>query len=267
MEPMSMSRQARPEGPIRTNSSGRGPGYEERAGSSSPYPQLSASGVKASASVHRGTRYKDKFLALREKYETVTATHDEYERKLARADEKLKRLQEECNLLLDAVDIAVPAQPTLLHYLTQDPIAPQYYSRAVPVPTGLPPEATIPQHLPASAVPQPPPAAAAHPHPHQHARAPSPPPPMHMQPHAHAHAHPHPHAHPLSRSHSHVQPPPAPHQHVHAPPPPPQQLQPIHGMVVEQVGPPKPATGRGRERWELTCCGAVTLVLFLLCVL
>ncbi|KAI0692922.1 hypothetical protein C8T65DRAFT_524540, partial [Cerioporus squamosus] len=81
-----------------------------------------------------GTRYKEKFQGLREKYDQVTATHAEYERALARADEKLKRLQEECNLLLDAVDIAVPAQPTLLHYLARDPIPPQYYSYTVPVP-------------------------------------------------------------------------------------------------------------------------------------
>ncbi|KAI0777481.1 hypothetical protein BD413DRAFT_452712, partial [Trametes elegans] len=102
-----------------------------------------------------GTRYKEKFQSLREKYDSVTATHEEYERQLQRADEKLRRLQEECNLLLDAVDIAVPAQPSLLHYLTRDPIPPQYYSHTVPVPTGLPPEATIPQHLPPPPPPMP----------------------------------------------------------------------------------------------------------------
>ncbi|KAJ8455218.1 hypothetical protein ONZ51_g12569 [Trametes cubensis] len=88
-------RHVRPEGPVRTNSSGRGPKHEDRAGSSAPYPQ-SASGIKASASMHRGTRYKEKFQALREKYDAVTATREEYERELVRADEKLKRLQEEC---------------------------------------------------------------------------------------------------------------------------------------------------------------------------
>lgn len=36
------------------------------------------------------------------------------------------------SLLLDAVDIAVPAQPTLLHYLSRDPIPAQYHSYTVP---------------------------------------------------------------------------------------------------------------------------------------
>ncbi|EJF61667.1 hypothetical protein DICSQDRAFT_37589, partial [Dichomitus squalens LYAD-421 SS1] len=95
-----------------------------------------------------GTRYKEKFQALREKYDQVTTAHTEYERALARADDKLKRLQEECNLLLDAVDIAVPAQPSLVHYLKSDPIAPPYYSYTVPVPPagaeGPPPPRDIP---------------------------------------------------------------------------------------------------------------------------
>ncbi|KAH9945747.1 hypothetical protein B0H21DRAFT_743852 [Amylocystis lapponica] len=76
--------------------------------------------------------YKEKFQTLREKYEQVTADHSKFERELAIADEKVKKLQEECNLLLDAVDIAVPAQPTLLYYLSRDPIPPQYHSYTVP---------------------------------------------------------------------------------------------------------------------------------------
>lgn len=34
------------------------------------------------------------------------------------------------SLLLDAVDIAAPSQPTLLHYLTQDPIPAHYHLTA-----------------------------------------------------------------------------------------------------------------------------------------
>jgi len=83
----------------------------------------------------RATRYKEKFQALREKYDQVTTTHDQYKRELAIAEEKARRLQAECNLLLDAVDIAVPAQPTLLHYLARDPIPPQYHSyTSIPIP-------------------------------------------------------------------------------------------------------------------------------------
>ncbi|CCL99503.1 uncharacterized protein FIBRA_01521 [Fibroporia radiculosa] len=84
-----------------------------------------------------------RFQNLREKYEQVTATHELVEKQLAIANEKVKRLQEECNLLLDAVDIAVPAQPTLRHYLAQDPIPPQYHSYQVPFPAA--PSATTPQ--------------------------------------------------------------------------------------------------------------------------
>ncbi|KAI0643968.1 hypothetical protein C8Q79DRAFT_121833 [Trametes meyenii] len=228
MEPVPVSRQVRPEGPIRTNSSGRA---EDRAGSSVPYPQPSASGMKPSTSGPRGTRYKDKFLALRDKYDTVTATHEDLERQLVRADEKLKRLQEECNLLLDAVDIAVPAQPTLVHYLKRDPIPPQYYSHTVPVPANLPPEATIPQHFPSPPRPLSPPPT--NPHAHPHGRPPSPPPPMHMQHHTHPH--------PLSRSHSHAPPPSHPHPHPHGPPqlmqaPPPHgHLQPVRGIPSESA--------------------------------
>ncbi|OBZ73826.1 hypothetical protein A0H81_06478 [Grifola frondosa] len=83
---------------------------------------------------HRGRGYKEKFQTLREKYEQVTATHEKYERELALADLKVKHLQDECNLLLDAVDIAVPAQPSLVHYLSRDPIPQQYHSYTVPMP-------------------------------------------------------------------------------------------------------------------------------------
>ncbi|KAI0748954.1 hypothetical protein C8Q74DRAFT_381994 [Fomes fomentarius] len=230
-------------------------------------------------SAHRGTRYKEKFQALREKYDQVTATHVEYEHALARADEKLKRLQEECNLLLDAVDIAVPAQPTLLHYLARDPIPPnttrtlspslpQAQKAAVPLrPSTSPaqPRASCRPHLPISHPTLPAlapalvsfpltlalafsfPCASPHPHPHPH---------PHPISHAHSLTPPHPHA--LSRAHTHA------HPHTHPPPhlinhslqaqahepPPPPHLQSIHAFSVEQLVTPQdppptpPSTGR-----------------------
>ena len=59
------------------------------------------------------------------------------------------------SLLLDAVDIAVPAQPSLLYYLSRDPIPEQYHSYTVPFPVpptqpaaplAQPPQAPMPPH-------------------------------------------------------------------------------------------------------------------------
>ncbi|RDB18450.1 hypothetical protein Hypma_000263 [Hypsizygus marmoreus] len=64
---------------------------------------------------HRGTRYKEKFLALRERYEHVNAVHDERVEALDLAAAKIKRLQQENDLLLDAI---YTASPTLIHLVT-----------------------------------------------------------------------------------------------------------------------------------------------------
>ncbi|KAI0070702.1 hypothetical protein K474DRAFT_1669785 [Panus rudis PR-1116 ss-1] len=95
----------------------------------------------------KGMRYKDKFITLREEYESVSQKRLSLERQLATANEKLKKLQNECNLLLDAVDIAATSQPTILHYLEQDPVPPQYSTPQRTFPTGgvVPAEA---QHSP-----------------------------------------------------------------------------------------------------------------------
>ncbi|KAL4243781.1 hypothetical protein ABKN59_011823 [Abortiporus biennis] len=70
--------------------------------------------------------YKDKFNALKEKYEQVNSTKLQYERELAVAQDKIKKLENECNLLLDAVDIAAPSQPNIIHYLAHDPVPDEY---------------------------------------------------------------------------------------------------------------------------------------------
>ncbi|EIN06202.1 hypothetical protein PUNSTDRAFT_54475 [Punctularia strigosozonata HHB-11173 SS5] len=70
-----------------------------------------------SAAIPRANRYKEKFHSLRERYDQVNAQHETYVRELATADAKMKRLQAECELLLDAVALAAPAQPTLMQYL------------------------------------------------------------------------------------------------------------------------------------------------------
>ncbi|CAL1713997.1 unnamed protein product [Somion occarium] len=91
----------------------------------------------------RGTRYKDKFHELREKYESVTQ-RQRYEHELAVANAKIRKLQNECNLLLDAVDIAAPSQDNISYYLKLDPVPPQYEFRGrnitIPPPPPIPME-------------------------------------------------------------------------------------------------------------------------------
>ncbi|KLO09544.1 hypothetical protein SCHPADRAFT_560056 [Schizopora paradoxa] len=90
----------------------------------------------------RATKYKEKFHALRETYDLVTAKHEEHQRELELANAKLRKLQAEnepsversvglslahrapSSLLLDAMMLVASGQPTLLPYLdrslTQD---------------------------------------------------------------------------------------------------------------------------------------------------
>ncbi|KAI0685839.1 hypothetical protein BC835DRAFT_1381976 [Cytidiella melzeri] len=70
---------------------------------------------------------------MKERYEQVTTTHEQYKQELAVANEKIRNLQNECNLLLDAVDIAVPGQPTLMHYLQHDPVPLHYTAQNAPI--------------------------------------------------------------------------------------------------------------------------------------
>ncbi|KAI0758584.1 hypothetical protein BC629DRAFT_1295726 [Irpex lacteus] len=102
----------------------------------------------------------DRFLAMKEKYEQVNATHTQYERELAQAAEKMRNLQNECNLLLDAVDIAVPGQPTLIHYLQHDPVPIHYTTASVPVapeviPVPIPVQVPMPMQVPIPQQPHP----------------------------------------------------------------------------------------------------------------
>ncbi|KAJ7597739.1 hypothetical protein C8J56DRAFT_327404 [Mycena floridula] len=68
----------------------------------------------------RSTRYKDKFQALREKYDRVNTAHSQYERDLMNAEGRLKGLQDEIDLLLEAIteaniqqNIRLPEAPSL----------------------------------------------------------------------------------------------------------------------------------------------------------
>ncbi|KAF8555856.1 hypothetical protein OG21DRAFT_1507219 [Imleria badia] len=68
-----------------------------------------------------GPRYKEKFQALREKFDQVSVQHDEYQRDLELANARIRKLQAENDLLLDAISITVPATPSLLHLIRPSP--------------------------------------------------------------------------------------------------------------------------------------------------
>ncbi|KAJ7282038.1 hypothetical protein C8J57DRAFT_1711589 [Mycena rebaudengoi] len=77
-------------------------------------PDTSGSGPFLYAQLpYRNSRYKEKFQALREKYDRVTAKQDEYHQDLEIANAKIKKLQAENDLLLDAMNIAATQQPSL----------------------------------------------------------------------------------------------------------------------------------------------------------
>ncbi|KAJ7460723.1 hypothetical protein FB451DRAFT_1371583 [Mycena latifolia] len=66
---------------------------------------------------YRNSRYKEKFQALREKYDRITAKQDEYHHDLEIATAKIKKLQAENDLLLDAMNLAASHQPSLFGLL------------------------------------------------------------------------------------------------------------------------------------------------------
>ncbi|KAF8587826.1 hypothetical protein K439DRAFT_1613985 [Ramaria rubella] len=65
------------------------------------------------------TQYKERFFALQERYERVSAIHRDHETAFETAQTKLKSLQAECDMLLDSIATHVPSQPTLLYWLDQ----------------------------------------------------------------------------------------------------------------------------------------------------
>ncbi|KAH7910068.1 hypothetical protein BJ138DRAFT_1114439 [Hygrophoropsis aurantiaca] len=86
---------------------------------------LPETALAAQTPSHRGPpRYKEKFQALRERYDQVTALHEEYQRDLKLANERMQKLQAENDLLLDAISIALPTTPSLRHPARPSPRQP-----------------------------------------------------------------------------------------------------------------------------------------------
>ncbi|KAJ7643334.1 hypothetical protein DFH06DRAFT_1333588 [Mycena polygramma] len=89
---------------------------DENGGSSNP-PRPPPEGGTPFFHPHRNSRYKEKFQALREKYDRVTAKQQEYHQDLEIATEKIKKLQAENDLLLDAMNLAASHQPSMFGLL------------------------------------------------------------------------------------------------------------------------------------------------------
>ncbi|KAI6149656.1 hypothetical protein BKA82DRAFT_4131701 [Pisolithus tinctorius] len=78
--------------------------------------------AKPKPAAHRsGSRYKEKYQTLREKFDQVNALHEEYEKELELASARIKKLQAENDLLLDAISITIPATPSLMHLIRPSP--------------------------------------------------------------------------------------------------------------------------------------------------
>jgi len=97
-------------------------------------------------STHRSTRYKEKYQVMRERFERVNAAKEAYQRDLQLATEKIRKIQEENDLLLDAMLGSSPpsSNSNPKHYQTSHPPQPmvpsqgyaqaQYPSAPVPLP-------------------------------------------------------------------------------------------------------------------------------------
>ncbi|KAG2754926.1 hypothetical protein P692DRAFT_201127779 [Suillus brevipes Sb2] len=95
--------------------------------------------------VPRG-RYKEKFQGLRETFDQVVGLQEELERDLELALARMRKLQAENDLLLDAINLTVPATPSLMH-LTRP--SPTLYSH-LGAPSAAPPP---PHHMNGHSVP------------------------------------------------------------------------------------------------------------------
>ncbi|KAG1812810.1 uncharacterized protein BJ212DRAFT_433005 [Suillus subaureus] len=91
-------------------------------------------------------RFKEKFQGLRERFDQVVGLHEELERDLELANARIRKLQAENDLLLDAINLTVPATPSLMH-LTRP--SPTLYSHSVAPPAAPPP----PHHINGHSVP------------------------------------------------------------------------------------------------------------------
>ncbi|KAG1808816.1 hypothetical protein EV424DRAFT_1350185 [Suillus variegatus] len=97
--------------------------------------------------VPRG-KFKEKFQVMRERFDQVVGLHEELVRDLELANARMQKLQAENDLLLDAINLTVPATPSLMH-LTRP--SPALYSHPVAPPAAAAPPP--PHHMNGHSVP------------------------------------------------------------------------------------------------------------------
>ncbi|KAH8110798.1 hypothetical protein DFH11DRAFT_1618765 [Phellopilus nigrolimitatus] len=123
------------------------------AGPSRPYARHEIEGLgkfKLGSAPPKGNTYKSRFHALREQYDVVTSRQADLTRELALASARLKAVQAENDLLLDAMQIVTPTQPALVEILQQ--IAPSPPPPLAPSPgPGPTPNGHAPADAPADA--------------------------------------------------------------------------------------------------------------------
>ncbi|CAA7265232.1 unnamed protein product [Cyclocybe aegerita] len=81
----------------------------------------------------RNVSYKDKFHKMREKYDRVTLTHETHERELEMLNAKIKKMQAENDLLLDAIYLA---DASLYYRYFPESDSPPFGSAPLPPSTG-----------------------------------------------------------------------------------------------------------------------------------
>lgn len=91
-----------------------------------------------------GEGWKAKYQALREKYERVNADHEEYERQLDLGKQRVKKLQDEIQLLLDAIHLTLPGEPLLWSLYQNSPTS----TTTIPRSSHTPVQPQVEQHPP-----------------------------------------------------------------------------------------------------------------------
>ncbi|KAF5386403.1 hypothetical protein D9757_006652 [Collybiopsis confluens] len=90
----------------------RGENDTEKEAPLNPKEKANPGGEEKAVKIVRATRYKDKFTTLRDRYEHVMAKQQTYHHDLESANVKMKKLQEEIDLLLEALMPNTPPAPS-----------------------------------------------------------------------------------------------------------------------------------------------------------
>ncbi|KAF8325399.1 uncharacterized protein EI90DRAFT_3072726 [Cantharellus anzutake] len=85
----------------------------------------------------RVNKHKEKFYELRTKYENVSNINTQRQQELAASNAKLRKLQDECGVILDTMAFKAASEPTLAPYLQRGRTPPsELPPTAHPLPPG-----------------------------------------------------------------------------------------------------------------------------------